>query len=93
METIRSEPATFNPKIVSAVTAIAHRLDLPHMEIVSGATHDAKFMAGRCPSGMIFIPCREGVSHSEEEDATSEHVTAGARVLAEILADLANSAD
>jgi len=93
VETIRSEPATFSPKIVSAVTAIAHRLGLPHMEIVSGATHDAKFMAGRCPSGMIFIPCREGVSHSEDEDARPEHVTAGAHVLAEILADLANSAD
>ena len=93
VETIRSEPATFSPKIVSAVTATANRLGLPCMNIVSGATHDAKFMAGHCPSGMIFIPCREGVSHSEEEDARPEHVTAGARVLAEVLAELANSAD
>jgi N-carbamoyl-L-amino-acid hydrolase len=92
-ETIRSEPVTFSPEIVSAVTATAHRLNLPHMDVISGATHDAKFMAGCCPSGMIFIPCRMGISHSEEEDAKPEHVTAGARVLAEILAELANRVD
>ena len=92
-ETIRSEPATFSAAIVSSVAAAARRLGLPHMDIVSGATHDAKFMAGRCPSGMIFIPCRGGVSHCEEEEARPEHVAAGTRVLAEILVELANSAD
>jgi N-carbamoyl-L-amino-acid hydrolase len=92
-ETIRSEPATFSPNIVSSVAAAADRLGLPHMDIASGATHDAKFMAGRCPTGMIFIPCRNGLSHVEEEEASPEHVAAGARVLAEILAELANRAD
>jgi beta-ureidopropionase / N-carbamoyl-L-amino-acid hydrolase len=92
-ETIRSEPATFSSAIVSSVAAAAFRLGLPHMDIVSGATHDAKFMAGRCPSGMIFIPCRDGVSHCEEEEATPDHVAAGTRVLAEIIVELANSAD
>jgi beta-ureidopropionase / N-carbamoyl-L-amino-acid hydrolase len=48
---------------------------------------------GRCPTGMIFIPCRDGLSHVEEEKASPEHVAAGARVLAEILIELANSAD
>ncbi len=93
VETIRSEPATFSAEIVSSVTAAALRLGLPHMDIVSGATHDAKFMTGRCPSGMIFIPCRDGVSHCEEEEASPEHVAAGTRVLAEILVALANSGD
>jgi N-carbamoyl-L-amino-acid hydrolase len=92
-ETIRSEPATFSPDIVLSVAAAARRLGLPHMDIVSGATHDAKFMARRCPTGMIFIPCRDGLSHVEEEEASPEHVAAGARVLAEILIDLANSVD
>jgi N-carbamoyl-L-amino-acid hydrolase len=92
-ETIRSEPATFSAAIVSSVTAAALRLGLSHMDIVSGATHDAKFMTGRCPSGMIFIPCRDGVSHCEEEEASPEHATAGARVLAEVLLELANSGD
>jgi beta-ureidopropionase / N-carbamoyl-L-amino-acid hydrolase len=91
-ETIRSEPASFSPTIVSSIATAAHRLSLAHMNIVSGATHDAKFMAGRCPTGMIFIPCRDGVSHCEEEEARPEHLTAGARVLAEILVELANSA-
>jgi N-carbamoyl-L-amino-acid hydrolase len=92
-ETIRSEPAAFSAAIVSSVTAAALRLGLPHMDIVSGATHDAKFMTGRCPTGMIFIPCRDGVSHCEEEEASPEHVAAGTRVLAEILLELANSGD
>src|SRR5262249_44883678 len=92
-ETIRSEPARFGPAIISSVTAAALRLGLPQMEIVSGATHDAKFMAGRCPSGMIFIPCRDGVSHCEEEEASPEHTAAGARVLAEVLFELANGRD
>jgi beta-ureidopropionase / N-carbamoyl-L-amino-acid hydrolase len=92
-ETIRSEPAMFSPTIVSSVAAAADRLGLPHMDIASGATHDAKFMAGRCPTGMIFIPCRDGLSHCEEEEASPEHVAAGTRVLAEILVELANSND
>ena len=92
-ETIRSEPATFSPEIVSSITIAARRLGLPHMDMVSGATHDAKFMAGRCPTGMIFIPCRDGLSHVEEEEASPEHVSAGARVLSDILIELANSAD
>jgi beta-ureidopropionase / N-carbamoyl-L-amino-acid hydrolase len=92
-ETIRSEPATFSSDIVSLVAGAARRLGLAHVEIASGATHDAKFMAGQCPTGMIFIPCRDGLSHCEEEEASREHVAAGARVLAEILVELANSAD
>jgi beta-ureidopropionase / N-carbamoyl-L-amino-acid hydrolase len=92
-ETLRSEPAVFSPAIVSSVAAAAHRLGLPHTEIASGATHDAKFMAGRCSTGMIFIPCRDGLSHVEEEEARPEHMAAGTRVLAEILVELANSAD
>jgi N-carbamoyl-L-amino-acid hydrolase len=88
-ETLRSEPATFSPAIVSSVAAAADRLGLPYTEIASGATHDAKFMVVRCPTGMIFSPCRDGVSHCEEEEARP----AGARVLAEILVELANSAN
>jgi N-carbamoyl-L-amino-acid hydrolase len=42
---------------------------------------------------MIFIPCRDGLSHCEEEEASREHVAAGTRILTEILVELANSAD
>ncbi len=58
--------------------------------MVSGATHDAKFMAGHCPSGMIFVPCEGGVSHSEAERASSADLAAGAKVLAEVAMRLAN---
>ncbi|MYF86105.1 MAG: M20/M25/M40 family metallo-hydrolase, partial [Rhodospirillaceae bacterium] len=60
------------------------------MDMTSGATHDAKFMAGLCPSGMIFVPCEAGVSHNEAENASAADLAAGARVLAEVAIRLAN---
>jgi N-carbamoyl-L-amino-acid hydrolase len=50
-------------------------------EIVSGAGHDACYMANVAPSAMIFIPCVDGISHNEIEDAKPEWVTAGCDVL------------
>src|SRR5207244_4626531 len=46
-----------------------------------GAGHDAVYMAKLAPSGMIFIPCKDGISHNEIEDAKPEHITAGCNVL------------
>jgi beta-ureidopropionase / N-carbamoyl-L-amino-acid hydrolase len=51
------------------------------MDMISGAGHDAKYLAQVCPSAMIFIPCKDGISHSEIEDATPEDVAAGCDVL------------
>ncbi len=59
------------------------------MPILSAAGHDARHLAKVCPSAMIFIPCRDGVSHVEHEWAEPEHVTAGASVLARVVRDLA----
>ena len=92
-ETIRSWPTTFDPHIVDTVRAASESLGLAHMDIVSGATHDAKFLAEVCPAGMIFVPCAGGISHSEEESAEADDLAAGARVLAEVLVDLANRPD
>ncbi len=92
-ETIHSRPTTFDPHIVDTVRAAAKSLGLAHMDIVSGATHDAKFLAEICPAGMIFVPCAGGISHSEEESAEAGDLAAGARVLAEVLVDLANRPD
>jgi N-carbamoyl-L-amino-acid hydrolase len=47
-------------------------------------------IARLCPTGMIFVPCERGVSHNEAENATPHDLAAGARVLAEVLAELAN---
>ena len=46
-----------------------------------GAGHDAVYMARLAPAGMIFIPCKDGISHNEIEDAKPEHITAGCNVL------------
>ena len=92
-ETILSKPTTFDTRIVDTVRAVSQRLGLSHMDIVSGATHDAKFLADVCPAGMIFVPCAGGISHSEEESAEADDLAAGARVLAEVLVELANRPD
>ena len=56
----------------------------------SGAFHDAQFMVQLCPTGMIFVPSRGGVSHHPSEYSSPAQLAAGARVLARVLTDLAN---
>jgi N-carbamoyl-L-amino-acid hydrolase len=57
----------------------------------SGAFHDAQFMVPLCPTGMIFVPCRGGVSHNPAEYSAPDQLAAGTRVLAQVLAELANT--
>jgi NADPH-dependent glutamate synthase beta subunit-like oxidoreductase len=59
----------------------AAALGYSNMPAVSGAGHDAVYMARLAPAGMIFIPCKDGISHNEIEDAKPEHITAGCNVL------------
>jgi N-carbamoyl-L-amino-acid hydrolase len=88
--TFDAAPTQFASSIVAAVSAAAGRLGLPHREIFSGAFHDAKFMAEIVPTGMIFVPCEHGISHNPAENAKPSDLAAGARVLAEVLVELAN---
>lgn len=88
-ETSTTAPVDFDPAIIDAVRAAAHGLGYSHRDMPSGANHDAKFMAPRCPTGMVFIPCKDGISHNEVEYASPEHCHAGAAVLAETLFRLA----
>jgi beta-ureidopropionase / N-carbamoyl-L-amino-acid hydrolase len=74
-------PAMFPPEMVSVVAAAARAEDCTAMELVSGAFHDALFITGLCPVGMIFIRCRDGISHNPAEYASPDDVTAGAQVL------------
>jgi N-carbamoyl-L-amino-acid hydrolase len=60
------------------------------MVVVSGAGHDAIYMNRLTPTGMIFIPCKDGVSHNEIEDAKAEHLEAGANVLLHSILAYAN---
>ena len=61
------------------------------MRMISRAYHDCLFMAQVCPSGMIFIPCRDGVSHRPEEFAAPAAIDAGVEVLAHTLLQLAEN--
>jgi N-carbamoyl-L-amino-acid hydrolase len=83
------EPVVFDPRIVETIDQAAGRLQIPHMRLDSGAFHDARQLSKVCPSGMIFVPCQEGLSHTPRENAAPEDLAAGARVLALALADLA----
>ena len=71
----------FDADCVASVVQAADALGLPHMNVVSGAGHDAVYVAAVAPTGMIFIPCKDGISHNEIEDALPEHIEAGANVL------------
>jgi len=79
---VTSFPATqFHADCVDAVARATQRLGYSYMNAVSGAGHDAVHVAKLAPAGMIFIPCKDGISHNEIEDAKPEHITAGCNVL------------
>ena len=85
-----SEPTAFNPKIVEAVAQATAQQGYAARRIVSGAGHDAKYLADICPTAMIFIPCEKGISHNESENITPEQAQAGANVLLNTILALAN---
>ncbi len=85
----RFDPVAFDPRVIDLVEATARRLDLSVMRMPSGAGHDAQMLARVCPTGMVFVPSRGGVSHNPTEYTSPEHLGAGAQVLAEVLVELA----
>jgi len=90
-ETSRSRPVPFTSNVPDLIETTAATLDFRKMRILSGAGHDAMHLAKVCPTGMIFVPCENGVSHAEIENATPADLAAGTRVLAAALVDLANA--
>ncbi|HLI77459.1 MAG TPA: M20/M25/M40 family metallo-hydrolase, partial [Acidobacteriaceae bacterium] len=84
-------PTTCNGEIVSAAMAVADALGANTRPMVSRAYHDTSFMARVAPVAMIFIPCRDGVSHRPDEYATPDAILLGVRVLAETLAQLSGA--
>jgi N-carbamoyl-L-amino-acid hydrolase len=73
----------FHPDCIAAVREAARALGYSQREIISGAGHDAVHMSRITPSAMIFIPCKDGLSHNEAESASREDCAAGAQVLLE----------
>jgi N-carbamoyl-L-amino-acid hydrolase len=74
-------PCPFHPDCVDAVRAATAKLGYSTMDVVSGAGHDAIYVARLAPAGMIFVPCKDGISHNEIEDAQPAHLEAGCNVL------------
>ena len=81
-------PAICDARLVSTVAQVASDLRISAKKMISRAYHDSLFMAQICPTTMIFIPCRDGVSHRPDEYSSPEHIEKGVRVLAETLARL-----
>lgn len=74
-------PCPFDDGCVGVVERMAEKLGYSHMNVTSGAGHDAIYVARVAPTAMIFIPCKDGISHNEIEDADPAHIEAGANVL------------
>jgi N-carbamoyl-L-amino-acid hydrolase len=86
----RFEPVAFDPGVVDLVERAADKLGHSVMRLPSGAGHDAQMLARACPTGMVFVPSRGGISHNPAEHTEPEHLAAGAQVLADVLVDLAS---
>jgi len=91
-EIVHARAVGFDPQCVAAVRAAAERAGYSHMDVISGAGHDACYMAGIAPTAMVFIPCADGISHNEIESATPEDAEAGCNVLLHAILDRAGTA-
>jgi beta-ureidopropionase / N-carbamoyl-L-amino-acid hydrolase len=94
VERVANYPAcNFDTGCISAVRSAAQTLGLSHMDIVSGAGHDAIYMARVAPTSMIFVPCEGGISHNEVENAKAEDLAAGCNVLLNVMLEKARVAN
>ena len=87
-ETFHALPVSFAPSVIDTVERAAATQAYRHMRLPSGAFHDAQFVVPVCPTGMIFVPCRKGISHNPAEYSTPAQLGAGTRVLTQVLSEL-----
>ena len=80
-EIVHFPPCEFAPPLVDSVRRAAKDLGFSHRDIVSGAGHDAVYLARVAPTAMVFVPCEGGISHNEIESARPEDLAAGCEVL------------
>jgi N-carbamoyl-L-amino-acid hydrolase len=88
----RQPPHDFDPRILDALRAAVRDEGIASVELASGAGHDAMVLGRRVAAGMLFVPSRDGLSHTPDEYTAPEHCEAGVRVLARAIADLAGAA-
>ena len=86
-------PVSSDPRLVAALIAACQELALPYQQMPSGAGHDAMVIARVAPQAMLFVPSRNGVSHSPDEYTDPESCVAGARVMLAALLKLDNMLD
>ena len=85
-------PIHFEDSCIAAVRKGAEECGFSMREIVSGAGHDACYVSNVAPTSMIFVPCIDGISHNEVEDAKPEWITAGGQVLLRAMLEKAGAA-
>lgn len=91
LETLSTDtPVPMDSDVIRTIEAACRRAGVAYRRMPSGAGHDAMNMAKLAPAGMIFIPCRRGVSHNPDEYAAPEDILTGIDVLTETLAALAS---
>ena len=76
-----SPPTPFDRECVAAVREATLAAGYSHRDIISGAGHDAVYIARVAPTAMIFVPCEDGISHNEVENAKPEDLAAGCNIL------------
>lgn len=86
-----AEPVAFDGQCVATVRRAVERLGYSRRDIVSGAAHDAYWLARVAPTAMIMCPCVDGISHNEAEDIKPEWAAAGTNVLLQSVLDLAGT--
>ena len=91
-EVVYFPPSEFAPVLVGRVRAAAKSLGFSHRDIVSGAAHDAVYLARVAPTAMVFVPCEGGISHNEIENARAEDLAAGCSVMLEAVLATAGTA-
>jgi beta-ureidopropionase / N-carbamoyl-L-amino-acid hydrolase len=90
-ETFHALPVEFSPLVIEAVERATIEQNCRQMRLPSGAFHDAQFVVPVCPTGMIFVPCRRGISHNPAEYSEPSQLAVGTRVLTQTLVELADS--
>jgi len=85
------DPVPLSPELVQTIEAAAQKAGIPYLKMNSGAGHDAQIMAGRVKTGMIFVPSKDGVSHSPLEWTAWEDIEKGVSVLTQTLKDLSGT--
>jgi len=85
---LSSKPVIFNSKMVGRIVRVCEKLNMPYLEVPSGAGHDANHLAEITPTGMIFVPSKDGRSHCPEEWSEFKNIGLGVEVLANTIIEL-----